>query len=108
MTSYSPLTVLNGATIVPITLGIYTYLGNYTTDWGAVMAVGRLRHGAGGSNAGDSTALYSQWPHRGFGGGVAVGPVSRLKESGPGAKPVGGTEGGDRCRREGSLTGFSS
>jgi multiple sugar transport system permease protein len=32
------LTVLNGATIVPITLGIYTYLGNYTTDWGAVMA----------------------------------------------------------------------
>ncbi len=32
------LTVLNGATIVPITLGIYTYLGNYSTDWGAVMA----------------------------------------------------------------------
>jgi len=32
------LTVLNGSTIVPITLGIYTYLGNYSTDWGAVMA----------------------------------------------------------------------
>ena len=32
------LTVLNGATIQPITLGIYTYLGNYSTDWGAVMA----------------------------------------------------------------------
>jgi multiple sugar transport system permease protein len=32
------LTVLNGATIVPITLGIYSYLGNYTSDWGAVMA----------------------------------------------------------------------
>jgi multiple sugar transport system permease protein len=32
------LTVLNGATIVPITLGIYSYLGNYSTDWGAVMA----------------------------------------------------------------------
>ncbi len=32
------LTILNGATIVPVTLGIYTYLGNYTTDWGAVMA----------------------------------------------------------------------
>jgi len=32
------LTILNGATIVPITLGIYTYLGNYSTDWGAVMA----------------------------------------------------------------------
>ena len=32
------ITVLNGATIQPITLGIYTYLGNYSTDWGAVMA----------------------------------------------------------------------
>ncbi len=32
------LTVLNGTTIVPITLGIYTYLGNFSTDWGAVMA----------------------------------------------------------------------
>ena len=32
------LTVLNGTNIVPITLGIYTYLGNYSTDWGAVMA----------------------------------------------------------------------
>jgi multiple sugar transport system permease protein len=32
------LTVLNGTTIVPITLGIYSYLGNYTSDWGAVMA----------------------------------------------------------------------
>ena len=32
------LTILNGATIVPITLGIYTYLGNFSTDWGAVMA----------------------------------------------------------------------
>jgi multiple sugar transport system permease protein len=32
------LTILNGATIEPITLGIYTYLGNYSTDWGAVMA----------------------------------------------------------------------
>jgi multiple sugar transport system permease protein len=32
------LTILNGATIEPITLGIYSYLGNYTSDWGAVMA----------------------------------------------------------------------
>jgi multiple sugar transport system permease protein len=32
------LTVLNGAGIEPITLGIYSYLGNYSTDWGAVMA----------------------------------------------------------------------
>lgn len=32
------LTILNGTTIQPITLGIYTYLGNYSTDWGAVMA----------------------------------------------------------------------
>ena len=32
------LTILNGAGIEPITLGIYNYLGNYTTDWGAVMA----------------------------------------------------------------------
>jgi multiple sugar transport system permease protein len=32
------LTVLNGSGIEPITLGIYTYLGNYSTDWGAVMA----------------------------------------------------------------------
>jgi len=32
------LTVLNGATIVPITLGIYSYLGNYSSEWGAVMA----------------------------------------------------------------------
>ena len=34
------LTILNGSGIEPITLGIYTYLGNYTTDWGAVMAAG--------------------------------------------------------------------
>ncbi len=32
------LTILNGTGIQPITLGIYTYLGNYSTDWGAVMA----------------------------------------------------------------------
>ncbi|MBO0692236.1 MAG: carbohydrate ABC transporter permease [Acidimicrobiaceae bacterium] len=32
------LTVLNGTGIEPITLGIYSYLGNYSTDWGAVMA----------------------------------------------------------------------
>jgi multiple sugar transport system permease protein len=32
------LTVLNGSGIEPITLGLYSYLGNYSTDWGAVMA----------------------------------------------------------------------
>lgn len=32
------LTILNGTGIEPITLGIYSYLGNYATDWGAVMA----------------------------------------------------------------------
>ena len=32
------LTILSGSGIEPITLGIYTYLGNYSTDWGAVMA----------------------------------------------------------------------
>ena len=32
------LTMLNGAGIQPVTLGIYNYLGNYSTDWGAVMA----------------------------------------------------------------------
>jgi multiple sugar transport system permease protein len=32
------LTILNGAGIEPITLGIYGYLGNFSTDWGAVMA----------------------------------------------------------------------
>jgi len=32
------LTILNGSGIQPITLGIYTYLGNYLSDWGAVMA----------------------------------------------------------------------
>jgi multiple sugar transport system permease protein len=32
------LTILNGSGIQPITLGVYTYLGNYLTDWGAVMA----------------------------------------------------------------------
>ena len=32
------LTVLNGTGIQPITLGIYSFLGNYSTDWGAVMA----------------------------------------------------------------------
>jgi multiple sugar transport system permease protein len=31
------LTILNGSGIEPITLGIYTYLGNYSSDWGAVM-----------------------------------------------------------------------
>lgn len=36
------LTILNGSGIEPITLGIYTYLGNYSTDWGAVMAAGVL------------------------------------------------------------------
>src|SRR3954465_242231 len=34
------LSILNGTSIQPITLGIYTYLGNYSTDWGAVMAAG--------------------------------------------------------------------
>jgi len=34
------LTILNGTGIQPITLGIYNYLGNYSTDWGAVMAAG--------------------------------------------------------------------
>ena len=34
------LTILNGSGIEPITLGIYSYLGNYSTDWGAVMAAG--------------------------------------------------------------------
>ena len=34
------LTILNGSGIEPITLGIYAYLGNYSTDWGAVMAAG--------------------------------------------------------------------
>jgi multiple sugar transport system permease protein len=34
------LTILNGSGIEPVTLGIYTYLGNYSTDWGAVMAAG--------------------------------------------------------------------
>ncbi|HVN62320.1 MAG TPA: carbohydrate ABC transporter permease [Gaiellaceae bacterium] len=32
------LTILNGTGIEPITLGIYNYLGNFSTDWGAVMA----------------------------------------------------------------------
>jgi multiple sugar transport system permease protein len=36
------LTILNGAGIEPITLGIYSYLGNYSTDWGAVMAAGAV------------------------------------------------------------------
>jgi multiple sugar transport system permease protein len=34
------LTILNGTGIQPVTLGIYNYLGNYSTDWGAVMASG--------------------------------------------------------------------
>src|SRR4051812_38651045 len=34
------LTILNGTSIQPITLGIYSYLGNFSTDWGAVMAAG--------------------------------------------------------------------
>jgi multiple sugar transport system permease protein len=32
------LTILNGTGIEPVTLGIYNYLGNYSTDWGAVMS----------------------------------------------------------------------
>jgi multiple sugar transport system permease protein len=36
------LTVLNGSTIVPITLGIYTYLGNYSSNWGAVLAAASI------------------------------------------------------------------
>ena len=74
------LTILNGTSIVPITLGIYTYLGNYTSDWGAVMAAGSVRHGAGRGNAGGGTALHRKWPHGGFGGGVAMRPISPLKE----------------------------
>jgi multiple sugar transport system permease protein len=34
------LTMLNGTGIQPVTLGIYNYLGNYSTDWGAVLAAG--------------------------------------------------------------------
>jgi multiple sugar transport system permease protein len=36
------LTILNGTGIEPITLGIYSYLGNFSTDWGAVMASGAV------------------------------------------------------------------
>jgi multiple sugar transport system permease protein len=36
------LTILNGTGIEPITLGIYSYLGNFSTDWGAVMASGTV------------------------------------------------------------------
>jgi multiple sugar transport system permease protein len=36
------LTILNGSTISPVTLGIYNYLGNYTSNWGAVMAVAAI------------------------------------------------------------------
>jgi multiple sugar transport system permease protein len=34
------LTTLNGASFEPITLGIYSFLGDYQANWGAVMAVG--------------------------------------------------------------------
>ena len=34
--------------------------------------LGRVRHGAGRSNAGGGAALHREWPHGGFGGGVAV------------------------------------
>src|SRR3954463_13712942 len=34
------LTILTGPGRQPITLGIYSYLGNFSTDWGAVMAAG--------------------------------------------------------------------
>ncbi|MGD0198291.1 MAG: carbohydrate ABC transporter permease [Solirubrobacteraceae bacterium] len=34
------LTTLNGASFEPITLGIYSFLGNYQANWGAVMAAG--------------------------------------------------------------------
>jgi len=36
------LTILNGTGIQPVTLGIYNYLGNYSTDWGAVMAAATI------------------------------------------------------------------
>jgi multiple sugar transport system permease protein len=36
------LTILNGTGIQPVTLGIYNYLGNYATDWGAVMAAATI------------------------------------------------------------------
>ena len=75
------LTVLNGAGIVPITLGIYSYLGNYTSDWGAVMAAAVFAIVPAGGNAGSGPALYSQWPHGGFGGGVAMRPTSPLQDT---------------------------
>lgn len=34
------LTTLNGASFKPITLGIYSFLGDYQANWGAVMAAG--------------------------------------------------------------------
>jgi multiple sugar transport system permease protein len=34
------LTTLNGASFEPITVGIYSFLGNYQANWGAVMAAG--------------------------------------------------------------------
>jgi multiple sugar transport system permease protein len=34
------LTTLNGASVEPITLGIYSFLGNNLANWGAVMAAG--------------------------------------------------------------------
>ena len=66
------LTILNGTGIQPVTLGIYNYLGNYSTDWGAVMAAAVIALVPAGDPAGRGAALHREWPHGGLGEGLAM------------------------------------
>ena len=79
------LTILNGAGIEPITLGIYNYLGNYSTDWGAVMAAAVDRAGAGRGPARDGAAIHRERPHGGLGEGLAM---SRPAAAGGTVRPL--------------------
>ena len=66
------LTILNGTGIQPITLGIYNYLGNYSTDWGAVMASAVIALVPAAVMLVVAQRYIASWPHGGFGEGLAM------------------------------------
>ena len=79
------LTVLNGATHSADHIGYLLLSRELHIGLGRSDGRCRVRHGAGGGNAGSGPALYSQWPHGGFGGGVAMRSAKPVGRGGCGA-----------------------
>ena len=68
------LTLLNGSTFQPITLSIYNYIGVFSSNLGAAMALVRLRHSPRGHDAHRRPTIYRRRPHRRISQGIAAPP----------------------------------